>query len=69
MLDVCERVPGAKERTTGPFFGPGGEEIIGPFDDVGHYWIEFEGRHYDAEAPDGVERMEDLPIFRRARGR
>jgi hypothetical protein len=69
MMAVCERVPGAEERTTGPFLGPNDEEVAGPLDHlgVGHYWVEHEGRHYDAEAPEGVERAEDLPIFRRAR--
>lgn len=31
----------------------------------GHFWIEYKGRHYDAEAPDGVELWTDLPIFKR----
>ena len=66
MLDVRKLVPGAEERTTGPFLGDDDEEIAGPFDHVGHYWIFFAGRHYDAEAPHGVERMEDLPIFARS---
>lgn len=69
MLDVCKLAPGAEERTTGPFLGPDDEEIAGPFDHVGHYWIFFEGRHYDAEAPEGVERMDELPIFARAKPR
>ena len=33
----------------------------------GHFWIEVEGRCYDAEAPEGVEDWKDLPIFQRAR--
>ncbi len=32
----------------------------------GHCWIFHDGRHYDAECPDGVARPEDLPIFARA---
>ncbi|HSM93412.1 MAG TPA: hypothetical protein VLT47_11050 [Anaeromyxobacteraceae bacterium] len=31
----------------------------------GHCWIFHDGRHFDAECPDGVTRAEDLPIFRR----
>jgi hypothetical protein len=34
----------------------------------GHCWVQHEGRHYDAEAPDGVEDWQDLPIFKRVRG-
>lgn len=30
-----------------------------------HIWIAHEGRHYDADVPDGVDSMLDLPIFRR----
>lgn len=32
----------------------------------GHFWILHNGRHYDAEAPAGVERWQDLPIYARA---
>jgi hypothetical protein len=31
----------------------------------GHVWITFEGRHYDAECPQGVQYFTDLPIFKR----
>jgi hypothetical protein len=30
-----------------------------------HQWIWFNGKHYDAEAPEGVDSPWDLPIFRR----
>lgn len=30
-----------------------------------HAWIYSEGRHYDAECPEGVENMFDLPFFER----
>jgi hypothetical protein len=30
-----------------------------------HEWIHFEGRHYDAEAPEGVVHFTDLPFFQR----
>lgn len=36
-----------------------------PYGLPGHYWILCDGRHYDAETPDGVDRWEDLPIFAR----
>jgi len=29
----------------------------------GHCWVEFEGKWFDAEAPDGVDDWKDLPIF------
>jgi len=35
----------------------------------GHVWIIHAGRHYDAEAPAGVERWQELPIFARALAR
>lgn len=35
----------------------------------GHVWIIHEGRHYDAEAPAGVDRWQELPIFARALAR
>lgn len=31
-----------------------------------HVWLTDGERHYDAEAPDGVDSLFDLPIFRRA---
>lgn len=30
-----------------------------------HYWIEYNGRFYDAERPDGVETWKSLPFFSR----
>lgn len=30
-----------------------------------HVWVEIEGRHYDAEAIDGVDNPLDLPFFKR----
>lgn len=30
-----------------------------------HCWIIFNGRHYDAEAPEGVDNLFDLPLCRR----
>lgn len=35
--------------------------------DYWHVWIYCDGRHYDAEAPDGVEDWEQLPFFVRWR--
>ena len=28
-----------------------------------HVWILYKGRHYDAEAPEGVDNWRELPIF------
>jgi len=28
-----------------------------------HLWIEYKGKHYDAECPNGVEDFRELPIF------
>lgn len=33
--------------------------------DADHFWIEYKGKHYDAEAPTGVYDYTDLPIFSR----
>lgn len=45
------------------------EEILAEEEDEGyipsHAWARIDGRYYDAEAPDGVDRWQDLPIFRR----
>ena len=30
---------------------------------VGHYWIEYKGRYYDAECLEGVTNWRRLPIF------
>jgi len=30
-----------------------------------HAWIIFEGRHYDAECPEGVDNLFELPLVRR----
>jgi len=31
----------------------------------GHGWLRFKGKHYDAEAPSGVQTPWDLPFFQR----
>jgi len=49
--------PEAHERVTESY--PGTERR------PGHCWVYFRGRHYDAEAPRGVDRWQRLPIFRR----
>ncbi len=59
MMDLIQRLPDdAIERTV-------------PFDShwPGHYWVEYQGRHYDTEAPEGVKDWKDLPIFRRSRNK
>ena len=33
--------------------------------DGDHFWIEYNGKHYDAEAPSGVDDYEELPFFQR----
>ena len=30
-----------------------------------HQWVSYNGRHYDAETPTGVENFEDLPVWER----
>jgi hypothetical protein len=43
-------------------------DILAPADETlpGHAFYTFDGRHYDAEAPEGVEDWRQLPIFLRA---
>lgn len=46
---------------------PGGipQEEIDAMTIGGHFWITHQGRHYDAECPDGTASFFDLPYFRR----
>lgn len=30
-----------------------------------HAWVEYEGLHYDAECPEGVDKPRNLPLFQR----
>ncbi len=30
-----------------------------------HAWVCYNGRHYDAESPEGVDNWTELPIFKR----
>ena len=32
---------------------------------IEHCWFEYNGRHFDAEVPSGVDDMNNLPIFKR----
>ena len=31
--------------------------------DLGHVWILYKGKHYDAQCPNGIKNWFDLPIF------
>jgi hypothetical protein len=37
-----------------------------PGDPNGHSWVKRGGKYYDAEIPDGVTRLEQIPYFQRA---
>jgi len=34
---------------------------------VGHFWIKYKGKHYDAENINGVKNWKDLKIFKKLR--
>ena len=36
---------------------------------LNHWWITHEGRHYDAESPEGVASPLELPFYRRGMAR
>jgi len=55
--DVLEIVPQAKEVWSEMF----------SMELVGHVWVEYRGKHYDAECPDGVRDWHDLFIFIRSK--
>lgn len=40
------------------------EEIDSKYEDLSHCVIVYQGRYYDAECPDGVEKVEELPFFK-----
>jgi hypothetical protein len=43
-----------------------GSKIAGQnINDCGHTWVEFKGRCYDAEVPQGVRNWLDLPFWKR----
>jgi hypothetical protein len=43
----------------------GGQAAYGvPENNLGHVWVVAGGRHYDVQAPDGVDDPKDLPFFR-----
>jgi hypothetical protein len=44
-----------------------GAEMSGTptFELPGHYWVDYNGKSYDAECPDGVDNWRKLPIFQK----
>ena len=34
-------------------------------DDIAHVWIYFNGKHYDAEAPNGVDKWFEIPLIKK----
>jgi hypothetical protein len=55
--DVAEKIPGATPVYT--------EDVIDNDDWPGHCWVKWNGKHYDAECPDGVESWQSLPLFQK----
>jgi len=49
---LSKLLPGSKQWDT---------EEQGPSGTLGHVWVEFKGKFYDAETPDGVRDWKDLP--------
>jgi hypothetical protein len=49
---LSKLLPGSKQWDT---------EEQGPSGTLGHVWVEFKGKFYDAETPDGVTDWKDLP--------
>ena len=47
--------------------GKSGEPLVTPDEEdlPGHCWAFIDGRHFDAEAPDGVTDWRELPIFKK----
>lgn len=44
---------------------PASDEVMNIVMGGSHVWITTGGKHYDAEAPDGVQSFFDLPFFKR----
>lgn len=44
---------------------PASEKVMNIVMEATHVWISTGGKHYDAEAPDGVQNFFDLPFFKR----
>jgi len=61
MQEVCRKVPEAEERCAEMFF----DTYSTPPKYTGHVWIYYNGKHYDAECPKGVENWKDLPFYKR----
>jgi hypothetical protein len=49
---LSKLLPGSKQWDT---------EEMGPSGTLGHVWVEFKGKFYDAETPDGVQDWKQLP--------
>lgn len=48
---------------------PEPETPISPGAEKHRVWIRFDGRHYDAENPEGVDEVLEMAFFRRVTGR
>ena len=65
MQTVLKRFPKAEEKVTENYTDEYGcIKINGiEFSLLGHFWIYYEGKHYDAETPSGVKDWKKLLIF------
>lgn len=60
MQRVLKAVPEAEERCSAMVLDDPMHPVYG-----GHVWVYHNGKHYDAEAPDGVTDWKDLPFMQR----
>lgn len=70
--EAAEQIPGAIVRTM-DYENTQYSDYQSELDDYnfretnGHSWIEYKGKHYDAEAPNGVKDWRDLPLLKRSK--
>lgn len=65
--EAVKRIPGAKYMSTDDMSYETLKQY--KFTTHGHAWFILNGKHYDAEAINGVDSWEDLPIFQGSRVR
>jgi len=64
--DTLEDINGGSCCVVTDFVLPEVDDVeVWKIGDGDHFWIHYNGRHYDAEVPTGVNDWRDLPIFGR----
>jgi len=63
--EIIETTNGVWSKKLLDYWGYPPKDIQEIYDEINHVWVYYNGKHYDAEAPNGVKKWYDLPLIKK----